>query len=99
MSEADETVWKVLLSTAAKVPDHQNVIAEQLEKLNDDFDEGLDIKEFTINFRKYKGSLRRFGVSAEEFLHILRERQDDLENIPSAIPVKEESKKEDCDKD
>ena len=52
-----------------------------------DHDDGLDIKDFTINFSKYRGSLNRFDVSAEEFIHILRERQDDLESIPSSLTL------------
>ena len=70
MSEEDETVWKVLFSTVAKTSKKEHVI-----------DEVLDVQTFTYNFSKYKKSLQRFDVSADEFLYILRQMQDELDKF------------------
>ena len=41
----------------------------------------IDLQEFKYNFSKYRSSLRRFGVTPDEFIFILRQVQDDLDNI------------------
>ena len=41
----------------------------------------IDLQEFTYNFSKYRSSLKRFGVTPDEFIFILRQVQDDLDNI------------------
>ena len=55
----------------------------------DDLDEDdLNVREFMYHISKFRKSLKRFDVTTEEFLFLLRERLDDLENItPSTAPA------------
>ena len=46
----------------------------------------MNVKEFIYNVNKFRSSLRKFDVTLEEFLFILRERCDDLENISNPTP-------------
>ena len=80
MTEEDETVWKVIRAAIEK---HKG------GTVRDDLDEDdLNVREFMYHISKFRKSLKRFDVTTEEFLFILRERSDDLENItPSTAPA------------
>ena len=62
----DETVWKVI---RASIERHKG------GTVRDDLDEDdLSVREFMYHISKFRKSLKRFDVTTEEFLFLLRER-------------------------
>ena len=74
MTEEDTTVWKVIKGSILK---HQGISEEA-----DDYDEDdINVKYYMYHMSKFRKSLRKFKVTTEEFLWLLRERSDDLEEV------------------
>jgi len=84
MSRNDRLVYQIVLSLHPSkdlIKEQMPRVQAEIEDNEDDFmvDGTISPLEIKANYTKYKGSLSRFRISAEQFFSLLRERNSKLE--------------------